>query len=279
MKIIHKLIAASLAVCALCTASAAPEAIHLQKGNQKLAVFGTVHLGKPDFYPLPDAVNTALSSSDALAVEMDITDPQIMQDTMKLMTAGALNSGGLKLDNARLKKLEAVIGPMATAFKDMPPAFAALMTAIMRAEQLGFTETGVDKTLLFDAKSQNKPIISLETPAEQLGAFDGIPDAEALNIFDTAVSDKGEEELHQAVRLWKTGDKKLANQLIEQAKKETPTLFKKLIIKRNQTMAKRIAEFNQKYPKLFVAVGTLHLYGSGSVVQLLEKAGYQRIDN
>ncbi len=274
---IKQLLLAFTALGSVFVAIAEPQAIHLKKGQQRLAVFATLHVAKPDFYPLPKAVTEALSHSDALAVEMDVTDPKVISETMQLMV-NSKQTKGMRLDAARLKQLQQVIGPMAAGFADMPLAFVALTASIMRAEQLGYTATGVDITLINNAKSLKKTILSLETPAEQMGSFEDIPDAEAVVLFDNTFSEQGVDDIRKAESLWKTNDKAIAEQLIAQTQADTPQLYQRLVIERNRNMAQRIAEQNQRYPRLFVAIGALHLYGTDSVVDLLEKAGYQRLE-
>ncbi len=134
---IKQLLLAFTALGSVFAAIAEPQAIHLKKGQQRLAVFATLHVAKPDFYPLPKAVTEALSHSDALAVEMDVTDPKVISETMQLMV-NSKQTKGMRLDAARLKQLQQVIGPMAAGFADMPLAFVALTASIMRAEQLGY---------------------------------------------------------------------------------------------------------------------------------------------
>lgn len=260
------------------TTVAEPQAIYLQKGSKQITVFGTMHVAKPDFYPLPKPVTASLKSSDALAVEIDITDPKVMSETMQLMAVSMKNSNAKGLDKTRLNQLEALIDPTAAAaFASLPLPLAAMSITIIRAEQLGYTEPAVDSVLISRAKSQSKPVLSLEKPAEQIEPLINIPDSESLALFDSAIADKGIEEIQQTESLWKTGDIQIAQQLIKQGKTEAPQLFQSLVTDRNRTMAKRIAKLNQQYPRLFVAIGALHLYGNNNVIQRLQQQGYQRI--
>lgn len=68
-------------MCVACAAVAAqaqdPVKILLWQVKSKdntVYLYGTIHVGKPSFYPLPDAVENAFRQSARLAVEADITD-------------------------------------------------------------------------------------------------------------------------------------------------------------------------------------------------------------
>jgi uncharacterized protein YbaP (TraB family) len=49
-------------------------------------LYGTIHVGKPLFYPLPDAVENAFRQSARLAVEADITDQAGFAAILPLMS-------------------------------------------------------------------------------------------------------------------------------------------------------------------------------------------------
>src|SRR5262245_30010082 len=46
-------------------------------------LFGTVHVGRSDFFPLPPAVEESFAKADGLAVEVDTSDPVKMQAVLK----------------------------------------------------------------------------------------------------------------------------------------------------------------------------------------------------
>ncbi len=81
------------------TSSAEPLHWQLSKGDMTLMVVGSIHMGKPDMYPLPDAITTFLTSSDALITEIDLSDstmPDLQINPPPILTKEALNDQQLK---------------------------------------------------------------------------------------------------------------------------------------------------------------------------------------
>src|SRR5688572_33148231 len=48
-------------------------------------LFGTIHAGKKEWFPLPAAIEQALADSNVLAVEADVTDMQAMSKGVAAM--------------------------------------------------------------------------------------------------------------------------------------------------------------------------------------------------
>lgn len=79
----HYLLRAALRAriaCVACAAAAqAQDAVKIllwqvKSKDNTVYLYGTIHVGKTSFYPLPDAVENAFGQSARLAVEADITD-------------------------------------------------------------------------------------------------------------------------------------------------------------------------------------------------------------
>ena len=56
----------------------------LTKDGKTVTLFGSLHVGKPDFYPVPDTLQRRFDLAKVLAVEADVTLPETQQACSKL---------------------------------------------------------------------------------------------------------------------------------------------------------------------------------------------------
>jgi len=85
------LAAAALALAASAAfAQSTPEPKHflweVQSMTNRLWLYGTIHAGKQEWFPLPEPVERALAESQVLAVEADVTDVDAMAKTTSALT-------------------------------------------------------------------------------------------------------------------------------------------------------------------------------------------------
>ncbi len=70
----------------------------VQSETATVTMVGSIHVGKPDFFPLPDVFENSFASAGALAVEVDIGNPANIQKTMALMTQKGILPKGETLE-------------------------------------------------------------------------------------------------------------------------------------------------------------------------------------
>jgi len=143
-------------------------------------------------------------------------------------------------------------------------------------------ETGrvLDVVLFQRAQQAGKPLHGLETIAEQLEVFDGLPLEDQVGLLRDAVEQVAglDAMLAELLAAYKrqdlaamvaineaamaTGDQRLAGEF-----------QRRLIVDRNHRMAERMEPWLQQ-GGAFVAVGALHLPGEQGLLRLLEQRGY-----
>ncbi len=279
-KIVSFFIFFSILVCSKLWA--APPVIHLQKGDKSVDLFATIHVSKPEFADALSAALANLSTADALAVEIDITDgtklPAIAKSMMRHASL-ADNNLSQVLGEQRVQAIDALLGE-ATSLQDIQhfrPWWIAIIMVLKQAEKLGYDNQAIDTLLIQHAKVNNIPVLSLETPDEQLAVFGALSLAEELALLDESLSEHAKTELQQTVAIWQHHDEKLAKQLLQQLQQRNSKLYQRIYQDRNIAMADKIVTVNQDKPHLFVGVGALHLYGEFSLIRLLQQKGYKII--
>jgi uncharacterized protein YbaP (TraB family) len=263
----------------------------ISKDGASAFLFGTLHVGKPDFFPLERAATQALVHSTALAVEVDATQADKMQAAMRhyavLPDGGQLDA---LLDPALQKRLrtqaDALDMPHASlqAFKPWMAALTLTMGAIHKS---GFDAGyATDGFLIGLAQGLDKPVTELESIDEQLGLFDAMPRADQIAFLDEVLLpiEKGTlaPDTQALVAAWLAGDtaalQRLSQKSLDESPRTGPWMKQKLFTERNHRMAQRIERLLADGQSPFVAVGALHLVGPDGLPALLAKRGY-RIKN
>ena len=261
----------------------------VEKGNTKVYLFGSVHLMKPEVYPLNPVIEEAFDDSDILVVEVDATKLD-MESVQKLVMEKASYKDERTIQSVlseeHYKKLSdefAASGMMTIDMvKQFKPWYVMINLASLRIMKLGMDpKLGIDVHFLDKAK-ENKEIIELETADFQLKLFSGLDDEVQLNLLKETIDDPDEtvEMMDKIVVAWQSGDAEAIDKLIVEKVKKVPELkpfYEKMFTERNIRMTEKIAEFltNQDGKTYFVVVGSGHYAGDEGILKLLKKKGYK----
>ncbi|WP_251358637.1 TraB/GumN family protein [Kangiella sp. TOML190] len=247
-------------------------------------LFGSIHVGKKDMYPLPEKVMQAFAASDTLAVEANINkvDQMEMAQMIQQMALDLENPLPTVLTEKTKAKYDEYCETQAATcnmVRVFEPWMAAMTIEVMGVVQAGYSENyGVDKFFIKGAES--KEIAELESIKEQLTLLDEMPKALQDYMVLGAVS-KDVEDFELLMDAWKTGN---MDEVLEKAEQEAKELgvpedimnqFNDIFLyKRNQVMADGIADLINQGKSVFAVVGAAHYAGKNSVNQYLEAKGF-----
>jgi len=257
-------------------------------------LFGTIHLGKGRLSRLHPAAAKALDESDVLFTELPM-DPaaQIGMAGHHVRKDGRTLSDSIGPELSKQLDAElAAISPALTS--DALQGFKTWAVAVqvpMLAVQLEGAPA-LDTIVYRKAKAAGKETGALEKAADQFDIFDGLSEAEQVGYLAETLRmqeearAKGGSPLGALVEAYLAGDDERAEaemrrQFRFMAEGEHAELGKKLMKQllddRNATMARDMAALLAADPgkSHFFAVGTGHYLGKGSIVELLEKRGYE----
>jgi uncharacterized protein len=281
-------IAATLALnLLLVTVATAQPGLWVAKNDHATVyLFGTVHLLPSDTNWQSATLDKALDESQRLSIEIVDDDSASMQTL--LMQHGVDLSAPLssKLDDKDRGDLEkaaeeAKLPGGINALQPMRPWLAALTLTMAPLMQAGLDPNeGVDKLLKARMQRAGKPIDGLETAEKQIRMLADLPEAMQLDFLRQSfkeVSD-GPAKLHELIDAWRNGDTAaIAKIEDEDLRKDSPVLYQRLIVERNQAWAKIIAQRMQQPGVSFVAVGAGHLAGPDSLQEQLRKLGVKTV--
>jgi len=240
-------------------------------------LFGTVHLLRPEIRWLDGGIKAAYDASPEVRLEMIEPEPAAMQELivkLALDPAGKPLSEKLGTETATLwRKTAGEMGLPVQQFEALKPWFAATVVSVTAVQKAGFDpESGVEKQLTTAAKRDGKTMTGFETAEEQLGFFNGLPEAAQIGFLKSSLTElpTSAATLNAMIASWSKGDPDTLATLMNESLVMTPEIGRVLLTDRNKRWASWIAERMKTPGTLFVAVGAGHLAGKDSVQAYLK---------
>lgn len=253
--------------------------------TNKVYLYGTVHAGKVDWYPLPAAVEQAFADSSVLVVEADISDVDAIRKSQPVPFVPP-DSLAKHVDAAaydRFRKLLPRFALPESQVAQMRPFMAVSLLIFSEWARLGYQPRfGVEGYLIAKAHDAKMPVRELEGVETQIDLIDSLDEEQNKRIFEGTVDaiDSGlaDEQIKGMVKAWQAGD---PNAMLEVARryddqvKGAAELEQKFVWSRHDAMARKIESYlNDSKEHCFIAVGALHLAGTRGLVEILRKRGY-----
>lgn len=248
-----------------------------------LYLAGSMHLGKPEMYPLDEAYDKALSASTHLF--MEVVDPDRWKISMLMLKNGFYGKNAEKQQTLAGRVGEEDFQKLCTLFRDFLPAIkperlntmklwlAFLMLDIAPLQKAGYDEKyGFEE--VFRAQEGTFTMLSLEDGISQIRLLlqPGIEEelTAALHRLDPEKFRREAEE--DALDVWKMKESLILRN-IGKMQRELPLIHKVLLLDRNRQMAEKLYAFMEKKQTGFVLVGAAHFLGDGSIRSLLTEKG------
>jgi uncharacterized protein YbaP (TraB family) len=287
-RIVFSLVLVLSAVLALSAVAAEP--LYLWRVEGKDAVLhmtGSIHVGKPDFFPLPEPIEKAFAEADLLAVEVDVTDPAVQQQVAMVIMQKALLPGEETLQDhlnevtwTNLQKFAEERGLPLAMYSKFRPSIVALILTMEEYKNVGYDpELGVDKHFIDQAKAAGKPVHALETAESQMNIFLEVTDTLDDLMIDEMLDqlDRVDEIFAAIIGLWQKGDAEGMDRYMAEQTGDDPemvALYRRLLDDRNVAMAETLDAWLKGGQDVFVAVGAGHFGGDKGLVKLLEDKGW-----
>jgi uncharacterized protein YbaP (TraB family) len=257
-----------------------------KNGSNSIYLFGTIHVGKPSFYPLPAPVQSALMQSSKIVVEADVTDQSDGAEIIKLVDYPKGETIDKHISPALLARLKTQLEKRKIPYANvasMRPVILGGMLPIVEYVALGYNmDSGLDLALIQQAKREKKPLLQLESAASQVKLLTSMPanlqEAFLDNTLATIERGRSADQVTGIVNAWQAGDPKLMMELADEAardQREAERLNQILLWGRHPMMMQKIESYLASGEVHFVAVGSLHLVGTRGLVELLIQKGYK----
>ncbi|MGK0408463.1 MAG: hypothetical protein ACJASB_000610 [Shewanella psychromarinicola] len=238
--------------------------------QQQAYILGSIHIGRQDFYPLAQHIESAFRQSDALVVEADISQG----DTGALLQ----QYGGLSADiaadvNASRSVFCQSNQTLCQALSPYAPWLQSAQISMGRFAQLGYSpEQGVDA--YFMANRHDKALVELESIQFQFELISSFSTATQLQMLDDSIN-ASDGEMLDLIYAWRQGDDSALATIMESQPGDADELLEKLLWQRNHTMTQKIIQLLQQktHKQLFIVVGAGHIVGQQAIPDLLKQQG------
>ena len=265
-----------------------------QKGNV-VWLFGSVHIGREDYYPLPAYVLDAFDGADSLAVEADMIafekDTNLQTQVMSCLQYRDGTTTQDHLPKDLYKSAVAVLRSLNVYSPTMelycPIFWSELIDGYTSARAGANGDLGVDQHLLERAYAAKKEVLEIESVQFQYQMLADFSDElQALLLESSLYKCQNpimvRAELETLLDLWASGDEDAFTAYLadeEGDMTEEEALLNKeyndaMVVNRNRSMADYAENALRSGKEVFICVGAAHVVGDGAVADLLSQRGY-----
>jgi hypothetical protein len=272
----------------LCVDSSRSLCWKIQSPTNTVYILGSIHLAKPEIYPLKQSVENAFNSCKVLAVEVNIESKSFKKELNKRMKQFRYPSDQTIQDHIsedsyeNLQKAMRSVGMSLTLFSSFHPWILGVSLEHMKYQKMGIVpEYGLDRHFLDKANDSmgKKEIVEIEKADDHFKLISEYCDNELYLAYVLFGLDQLERQITPALAAWKCGNATLIEKLIltddSTIHPEFEGLVEKLVYNRNEIMANKISLYLQDNRDYFVVFGCGHAVGPKGVISLLSKKGYK----
>ena len=282
------LLAAAALACAPAAGDAAERSVvwSVRGEHNTVYLFGSIHVLRPGDAGLPRAAEAAYDDAEQLVMEIDMDDPAVadpmamaaqMQRYARLPAGRSLESV-LGSDYATVAAHLEDAGLDIATFDGFAPWFVGMLVLQLEVAKRGFDPAhGIEQQVTERAVADRKPILGLETPADQFAVLAGLtlPEQKRFLLMTLEDIDETDAQLDELLTAWRTGDTATLARVLSEEFEDFPELYRPLTEDRNRAWVEQLAGLLDDRDDYLVVVGALHLVGRNSVVDLLRQRGYR----
>lgn len=256
--------------------------------GQAAWLFGSIHAGQKEMYPLDSRVINAWKQSRLLVVEMRIDKNDRDLGNLLYQLSRPTPTTAPKLSKIAGEKWDSLCMahniPSSLIFAQRPWATGLLLSQL-QLNAVGLDpQLGIDRYFINKADAEKKIVKELETPHQQMNALASMPDTLGWKWIDQELSNwqQMNDDGQRLLQAWKSGDcnslKKLdgINSSDSAFSRELQQWYtSNLLEHRNQLMTDSISLWTVQGHQPFVVVGAAHLCDSSGIPGLLLSKGWK----
>lgn len=255
----------------------------VSKDGRSSYLYGTIHAARTEWmFPGPVTLE-ALRSSDTLALELDLLDPDVQRRLASSMAGQRREPLPPALTRRIERQLKAQCAD-AESFARLDPEIQVASLSVMAARRDGLDPANaIDLVLAVLAREFGKPVASLETPETQIQALQMPSRTETIDFVSSSLDDleagRTRPMLNRIAKVWTDGNHaELARfeswcNCVDTAAERAA--MKRMLDDRNPELASAIDKLHSGGSRVFAAVGSLHMVGANGLPSLLRQLGYR----
>ncbi len=270
----------------LCASVRADGALHslweLHGKHNTVYLMGSIHVLRQSDYPLAPAMLEAYANSKAVIMEVNLEEISSAQVQTEMLASAMLPDNETLPDvlgkprYGRADALAHEVGVDLSMFDQFAPWFVAEAISQLQLSQLGFQpEAGVEMYFIQRARNDGKSVTGLETVHDQIALFESMSMDTQADYLLSSLEQAHDlpTEVDSMVRAWRNGDTQWFDKQMKSELGNDPRLYQAVLGGRNRKWLPKIEALLNEDRNYLVIVGTGHLVGQGSVLELLAKDG------
>ncbi|MDR2127407.1 MAG: TraB/GumN family protein [Prevotellaceae bacterium] len=252
----------------------------ISKGDREIYIGGSVHLLRPNDFPLPKEFDVAFAKASTLVLEADVKDEQILT---KVLSESMLPEGQTLKSILTEKQYQAIYDAAENTelsfsmIEKMKPGMAIMTLTSTQLSKINLSVGGVDIYYYDKASSKNKNVEFLESIDFQIDLICNLPfnvdEFIAYSLNDLKKMEY-ETEFEKMIDDWRQG-KAIAEDEIKEMRHLYPSVYKAMFSDRNYKWLPKIKKYIESDDTEFIIVGSAHLWGDDGLLNLLKKEGYK----
>jgi uncharacterized protein YbaP (TraB family) len=255
----------------------------VQSQANTVYLLGSIHLLKPENYPLPAEMEQAFAEAQVLVFEID-PDSLALPSVQQFVLGKGMFGGGKTLQSslepetyALAQKRAAELGLNLILLQSFEPWLVSLTLTGAKLQQMGLApQNGVDQYFFKKAKAERKTILTLESIAFQVSRFDNLSlkNQNALLLETLKEWEVLEKDLNTMVQAWSHGEADTLAAKLFEGFKAYPEVYAAVITERNRNWLPRIEKFLAADKIHLVIVGAGHMVGNEGLIKMLSDKGF-----
>lgn len=257
---------------------------HVDAGEARVSLMGSIHTLRPQDYPLPPAYDRAYDEAAVIVFETDMArmnDPAVQA---RLLTLGLYPEGESLRDHLSQAAYDVLYKAMnerglrPEQFTRFKPWFCAFTLTMLELQRLGFSVLhGLDLHFLTRAVRDGKEILHLESAEAQIEHLASLGHGEQEQLLLQSLQDLEflAAKASGMTNAWRTGDAEELDEIIRIGFDGFPEIYDRLITQRNRDWLLHLEDLINGGKNALVIIGAGHLVGADSLVRMLEDRGHR----
>lgn len=251
--------------------------------DAELYMLGSIHVMRPDMYPLPTEIDDAYEQASRVVFEIDIRESNSPEARALMQQKGAYPGDQTIYTELSAETLQLLENYAAAnqvdidQFARLKPWILNVTIALIEFRKLGYDPGhGIDLHYQSRALRDAKTVIPLETFEEQIDLLSGDPpDVQELGLnLSLQHLDEVAPFVEELITAWRTGDADGMYEASAADHQRHPALanqFERLLDHRNEKMAAKLRDLLNSKGTYFVVIGALHMGGEKGLINLLRR--------
>lgn len=263
-------------------AMANPGIWEVRDDDSAIWLFGSFHILPQGTQWRTELFDAVLADADKVVFETDIRPEAMSLVGADAFVRGVYTDGTMLTDilpdalEAQLREKTAAIGMTMGMIQAMRPWMATNAITVQALATTGFSEQGVEFVL--QPELSDGRLGFLESGDQQIEVLAGAPEDEQIAMLASTLDelDTLPKQMDKMLRSWADGaPDRLAQMFLMEMGGFEEAFLDRLLYARNRNWMAPLETMLAENQENLVVVGAAHLIGDGSVLDLLEKAGYE----